>query len=125
MNQLPDGMNFTESEETLFYTNTQLAYDKGFENVKEEMMESLRTDMEYMLNVLGIAVPENSSEDLDGPDSVIDWCGVYQYDDRNQGERMGGIYYESKSFHVFDYYCCIVTFCNRDRLACTLGYSFD
>ena len=87
MNQLPDGMNFTESEETLFYTNTQLAYDKGFENVKEEMMESLRTDMEYMLNVLGIAVPENSSEDLDGPDSVIDWCGVYQYDDGNQGEQ--------------------------------------
>ena len=34
---------------------------------------------------------------------------------------MGGIYYESKSFHIFDYYCCIVTFCNRDRLACTLG----
>ena len=87
MNQLPDGMNFTESEETLFYTNTQLAYDKGFENVKEEMMESLRTDMEYMLNVLGIAVPENSPEDLDGPESVIDWCGVYQYDDGDQGEQ--------------------------------------
>lgn len=87
MNQLPDGMNFTESEETLFYTNTQLAYYKGFENVKEEMMESLRTDMEYMLNVLGIAVPENSSEDLDGPDSMVDWCGVYQYDDGNQGEQ--------------------------------------
>ena len=87
MNQLPDGMNFTESEETLFYTNTQLAYDKGFENVKEEMMESLRTDMEYMLNVLRIAVPENSPEDLDGPDSVIDWCGVYQYDDGDQGEQ--------------------------------------
>ena len=88
MNQLPDGMNFTESEETLFYTNTQLAYDKGFENVKEEMMESLRTDMEYMLNVLGIAVPENSPEDLDGPDSMVDWCGVYQYDDGNQGEQI-------------------------------------
>lgn len=87
MNQLPDGMNFTESEETLFYTNTQLAYDKGFENVKEKMMESLRTDMEYMLNVLGIAVPENSPEDLDGPDSMVDWCGVYQYDDGNQGEQ--------------------------------------
>lgn len=87
MNQLPDGMNFTESEETLFYTNTQLAYYKGFENVKEEMMESLRTDMEYMLNVLGIAVPENSPEDLDGPDSMVDWCGVYQYDDGNQGEQ--------------------------------------
>lgn len=65
MNQLPDGINFTESEETLFYTNTQLAYDKGFENVKEEMMESLRTDMEYMLNVLGIAVPENLSTQTD------------------------------------------------------------
>lgn len=61
MNQLPDGMKFTKCEETQFYTNTQFAYDKGFENVKEEMTESLRTDMEYMLNVLGIAVPENLS----------------------------------------------------------------
>lgn len=87
MNQLPDGMEFTKCEETQFYTNTQLVYDKGFENVKEEMMESLRTDMEYMLNVLGIAVPENSPEDLDGPDSMVDWCGVYQYDDGNQGEQ--------------------------------------
>ncbi len=61
MNQLPDGMKFTKCEETQFYTNTQFAYDKGFENVKEEMTESLRTDMEYMLNVLGIAVSENLS----------------------------------------------------------------
>lgn len=61
MNQLPDGMKFTKCEETQFYTNTQFAYDKGFENVKEEMTESFRTDMEYMLNVLEIAVPENLS----------------------------------------------------------------
>ena len=66
MNQLPDGMSFTECKETLFYINTQLAYyDSGFENVKEEMMESLRTDMESMLNVLGIAVPENLSTQTD------------------------------------------------------------
>ena len=65
MNVLPDGMEFTKYEGTQFYTNTQLAYDKGFENVKEEMMESLRTDMESMLNVLGIAVPENLSTQTD------------------------------------------------------------
>ncbi len=61
MNQLPDGMEFTKCEETQFYTNTQFAYYDDFENIKEEMMESLQTDMEYMLNALGIAVPENSS----------------------------------------------------------------
>ena len=88
MNQLPDGMEFTKCEETQFYTNTQFAYYDDFENIKEEMRESLRTDMVNMLNELGIAVPENSPEDLDGPDSVIDWCGVYQYDDGNQGEQI-------------------------------------
>ena len=62
MNQLPDGMEFTKCEETQFYTNTQFAYYDDFENVKEEMIESLQTDMEYMLNELGIAMPENSSE---------------------------------------------------------------
>ena len=61
MNQLPDGMEFTKCEETRFYTNTQFAYFDGFENVKEEMMESLQIDMVNMLNELGIAVPENSS----------------------------------------------------------------
>lgn len=61
MNQLPDGMEFTKCEETQFYTNTQFAYYDDFENVKEEMRESLQTDMVNMLNELGIAVPENSS----------------------------------------------------------------
>ena len=88
MNQLPDGMEFTKYDETRFYTNYQFAYDEGFENAVKSMEETLRADMEYMLNVLGIAVPENSSEELDGPDSVIDWCGVYQYDDGNQGEQI-------------------------------------
>ena len=88
MNQLPDGMEFTKCEETQFYTNTQFAYYDDFENIKEEMRESLQIDMVNMLNELGIAVSENSSEDLDGPDSVIDWCGVYQYDDGNQGEQI-------------------------------------
>ena len=87
MNQLPDGMEFTKCEETQFYTNTQFAYYDDFENIKEEMRESLQIDMVNMLNELRTAVPENSSEDLDGPDSVIDWCGVYQYDDGNQGEQ--------------------------------------
>ncbi len=88
MNQLPDEMEFTKCEETQFYTNTQFAYYDDFENIKEEMRESLQIDMVNMLNELGIAVPENSPEDLDGPDSVIDWCGVYQYDDGNQGEQI-------------------------------------
>lgn len=88
MNQLPDGMEFTKCEETQFYTNTQFAYYDDFENIKEEMRESLQIDMVNMLNELRTAVPENSSEDLDGPDSVIDWCGVYQYDDGNQGEQI-------------------------------------
>lgn len=59
MNQLPDGMEFTECERTQFYTNTQFAYYDGFENVKEEMIESLQTDMEYMLNELGLAIANN------------------------------------------------------------------
>lgn len=61
MNQLPDGMEFTKCEETQFYTNTQFAYYDDFENIKEEMRESLQIDMVNMLNELGIAVPENSS----------------------------------------------------------------
>lgn len=75
MNALPDGMEFTEYEETQFYTNTQFAYYDGFENAKEEMMESLRTDMESMLNELGIAVPENLSTQAGqsgfDPDSML------------------------------------------------------
>ena len=61
MNQLPDGMEFTKCEETQFYTNTQFAYYDDFENVKEEMMESLQIDMVNMLYELRSAVPENSS----------------------------------------------------------------
>lgn len=112
MNQLPDGMKFTKYDETRFYTNYQFAYDEGFENAVKSMEETLRADMEYMLNVLGIAVPENSSEDLDGPDSVIDWCGVYQYDDGNQGEliiinesngsEVRGVYVFAKASGAYD-----------------------
>lgn len=61
MNQLPDGMEFTKCEETQFYTNTQFAYYDDFENIKEEMRESLQIDMVNMLNELRTAVPENSS----------------------------------------------------------------
>ena len=61
MNQLPDGMEFTKCEETQFYTNTQFAYYDDFENIKEEMRESLQIDMVNMLNELWTAVPENSS----------------------------------------------------------------
>lgn len=52
MNQLPDGMEFTKCEETQFYTNTQFAYYDDFENIKEEMRESLQIDMVNMLNEL-------------------------------------------------------------------------
>ena len=74
MNQLPDGMEFTKCEETQFYTNTQFAYYDDFENIKEEMRESLQTDMVNMLNELGIAVPENSLEDtVSAYDYEGDW----------------------------------------------------
>lgn len=80
MNQLPDGMEFTECEETRFYTNTQFAYDEGFENVKEEMKESLRTGMEQMLNELGIAMPENSPADAF---SAYDYEGDWVWEREN------------------------------------------
>ena len=74
MNQLPDGMEFTKCEETQFYTNTQFAYYDDFENIKEEMRESLQIDMVNMLNELGIAVPENSLEDtVSAYDYEGDW----------------------------------------------------
>lgn len=74
MNQLPDGMEFTECEKTHFYANTQSAYYDGFENVKEEMMESLQADMKYMLNELGIAAPQISAYGYAG-----DW--VWKWED--------------------------------------------
>ena len=74
MNQLPDGMEFTKCEETQFYTNTQFAYYDDFENIKEEMRESLQTDMEDILKRLELAVPENSLEDtVSAYDYEGDW----------------------------------------------------
>lgn len=58
MNQLPDGMEFTKYDETRFYTNTQLAYDEGFENAVKSMEETLRADMANILEQLGIATTE-------------------------------------------------------------------
>lgn len=65
MNQLPDDMEFTEYSSVQFYVCDRVT-DYGAQ--KNLMKESLQTDMEYMLNELGITAPENSSEALDGPD---------------------------------------------------------
>ena len=109
MNQLPDDMEFTEYSSVQFYVCDRVT-DYGAQ--KKLMKESLQTDMEYMLNELGIAVPENSSEDLDVPDSTVDWCGVYQYDDGNQGEQfiinesngseVRGVYVYAKASGAYD-----------------------
>ena len=90
MNQLPDGMEFTECEETRFYTNTQFAYDEGFENVKEEMKESLQTDMEYMLHELGIGgVEENTSTNaFSAYDYEGDWVWKRENSDMTASLRL-------------------------------------
>ena len=58
MNQLPDDMEFTEYSSVQFYVCDR-ATDYGAQ--KNLMKESLQTDMEYMLNELGITAPEISS----------------------------------------------------------------
>ena len=58
MNQLPDGMEFTEYSSVQFYVCDRVT-DYGTQ--KNLMKESLQTDMEYMLNELGITAPEISS----------------------------------------------------------------
>ena len=58
MNQLPDDMEFTEYSSVQFYVCDRVT-DYGAQ--KNLMKESLQTDMEYMLNELGITAPEISS----------------------------------------------------------------
>ena len=58
MHQLPDGMEFTEYSSVQFYVCDRVT-DYGAQ--KNLMKESLQTDMEYMLNELGITAPEISS----------------------------------------------------------------
>lgn len=58
MNVLPDGMEFTEYSSVQFYVCDRVT-DYGAQ--KSLMKESLQTDMEYMLNELGITAPEISS----------------------------------------------------------------
>ena len=71
MNQLPDDMEFTEYSSVQFYVCDRVT-DYGAQ--KNLMKESLQTDMEYMLNALGIAVPENSLEDtVSAYDYEGDW----------------------------------------------------
>ena len=62
MDQLPDGMHFTACEQTLFYISNRMDSDAAFENAKAEMMESLQTDMESMLNMLGLSAPEAAEQ---------------------------------------------------------------
>ena len=58
MNQLPDDMEFTEYSSVQFYVCDRVT-DYGAQ--KNLMKESLQTDMEYILNELGITAPEISS----------------------------------------------------------------
>ncbi len=62
MNQLPDGKKFAGC--TTRSVSTSMRKFSGvdaYESQKRTMEESLEGDMEYMLNELGIAMPENSS----------------------------------------------------------------
>lgn len=61
MNQLPDGKIFAGCNTFSFYFNAQFSGVDAYESQKRTMEESLQGDMEYMLNELGIAMPENSS----------------------------------------------------------------
>ncbi|MGM9601628.1 MAG: zinc-ribbon domain-containing protein [Faecousia sp.] len=61
MNQLPDGKKFAGCNTFSFYFNAQFSGVDAYESFKRTMEESLQGDMEYMLNELGIAMPENSS----------------------------------------------------------------
>ena len=61
MNQLPDGKKFAGCNTFSFYFNAQFSGVDAYESQKRTMEESLQGDMEYMLNELGIAMPENSS----------------------------------------------------------------
>ena len=59
MNQLPDGKKFAGCNTFSFYFNAQFSGVDAYESQKRTMEESLQGDMEYMLNELGIAMPEN------------------------------------------------------------------
>ena len=71
MNQLPDGMEFTEYSSVQFYVCDRVT-DYGAQ--KKLMKESLQTDMEDILKRLELAVPENSLEDtVSAYDYEGDW----------------------------------------------------
>ena len=71
MNQLPDGMEFTEYNSVQFYVCDRVT-DYGAQ--KNLMKESLQTDMEDILKRLELAVPENSLEDtVSAYDYEGDW----------------------------------------------------
>ena len=60
MNQLPDGMEFTDYDKIPFYVDS---LRDDFEGDKTAMKELLQADMADILNRLGITMPENSQED--------------------------------------------------------------
>lgn len=60
--QVPDGMEFMEYENVIFYVDN--LWD-DFEGDKNTMKETLQTEMEDALNILGITLPENSSTAYD------------------------------------------------------------
>ncbi len=71
MNQLPDGMEFTEYSSVQFYVCDRVT-DYGAQ--KNLMKESLQTEMEDILKRLELAVPENSLEDtVSAYDYEGDW----------------------------------------------------
>lgn len=79
MNQLPDDMEFTEYSSVQFYVCDRVT-DYGAQ--KNLMKESLQTDMEYMLNELGITAPEISSTQTGQSEfditSMLGECELFQ-----------------------------------------------
>lgn len=72
MNQLPDGMEFTDYDNILFGVDS---LRDDFEGDKNAMKETLQADMADTLNKLGITVPENSQEDaISAYDYEGDWA---------------------------------------------------
>ena len=60
--KLPDGMEFMDYDEIPFYVDN---LRDDFEGDKNAMKETLQAEMEDILNVLGVALPENSSTAYD------------------------------------------------------------
>ena len=86
MNQLPDGMEFTD------YDNIPFGVDSlrdDFEGDKNAMKETLQADMADTLNKLGITMPENSQEDaISTYDYEGDWVWKRENSDMTASLRL-------------------------------------